>query len=137
MMRRMAIFFTPLLVAALAVPCAAARTTAPQPFGDLSIAPQAILGSWKMVGERCEEGETPGTRQVDAAIRFDADFGYELVVEGWIMRGRYRAEQMRDVPLRVQLRDTLYNFDLVGDRLENWSEGEAVFLCGRIFERSE
>lgn len=136
MKRRMAILFGPLLVAAAAGPCAAAHTATPPSFGDLPTAPETILGSWKMVGERCEEGETPSTRQVDATIRFEADFGYELVVEGWVSRGRYRVEQMRDVPLRVQLRDTLYNFDLVEGRLENWGEGEAVFLCGRIFERA-
>lgn len=137
MARRMAPLVGTLLVAAFAVPCAAAQTPATQSSGELATAPDAILGTWKMVGEKYEEGETPDTKQVDASIRFEPDFGYELVVEGWISRGRYRVEQMRDAPLSIQLRETLYEFDLVDGRLENWSEGEAVFLCGRIFERSE
>ncbi|WP_428632498.1 hypothetical protein [Sphingopyxis sp.] len=135
MARRMVMILVTLALAAFAVPSAAAEPPLAPSFGDLAVAPDAILGIWKMVGEKCEEGETPSTKQVDALIRFERDFGYELTVEGWTSRGRYRVEQMRDAPLRIQLADVLYEFDLVDGRLENWSEGEAVFLCGRIFER--
>lgn len=136
MVRRMVIIAGMLALTAFGVPSAAADPSPAQSFGDLAVAPDAILGTWKMVGEKCEEGETPGTKQVDASIRFEPDFGYELTVEGWTSRGRYRVERMRDAPLMIQLADVLYEFDLVDGRLENWSEGEAVFLCGRIFERA-
>lgn len=125
-----------LALAAFGGPPAAAKSIRAPTFDNSAVVPDEILGTWKMVGEKCEEGETPGTRQVDARIRFDRDSGYELTVEGWISRGRYRVEHLLDSPLRIQLADVLYEFDLVDGRLENWSEGEAVFLCGRIFERA-
>jgi len=132
MARRMAITAGAWLMAALAAPGAAAEPD----YGELATVPATMLGSWKMVGERCEEGETPSAKRVDALIRFEPDFTYELTVEGWTSRGRYRVDRFRDAPLRIQLAGTLYEFDLVGDRLENWSEGDAVYLCGRIFERA-
>lgn len=134
MMRRMVTLAGAMAFVAVGVPSAAAGQ--PQPPGQLAVVPDELLGTWKMVGEKCEEGETPSTRQVDALIRFERDFSYELTVEGWTSRGKYRVDRMRDSPLRIQLADTLYEFDLVDGRLENWSEGEAVFLCGRIFERT-
>lgn len=136
-MRRMVTLACAMALVALGVPSAvAAEGPVAQPFGQLAAVPDELLGTWKMVGEKCEEGETPSTRQVDALIRFEPDFSYELTVEGWTSRGKYRVDRMRDSPLRIQLADTLYEFDLVDGRLENWSEGEAVFLCGRIFERT-
>ncbi len=81
------------------------------------------------------EGETPGTKQVDALVRFERDSRYELTVEAG-SRGSYRVEQMPDSLLSIRLGDVPYEFDLVDGRLENWSEGDAVFLCGRIFERT-
>ena len=121
---------------AFGVPSATAKSVRSPSFGILAVVPEEILGTWKMVGEKCEEGETPGTKQVDALIRFERDSRYELTVEGWTSRGSYRVERMLDSPLRIQLHDVLYEFDLVDGRLENWSEGDAVFLCGRIFERA-
>ena len=137
MTRRTGTIAVTLVLAAFSIPSAAADPPRPTSYGDLAVLPDEILGAWKMVGEKCEEGETPGTKQVDALIRFERDFRYELTVEGWISRGRYRVEQMRNAPLRIQLAETLYEFDLVDGRLENWGEGEAVFLCGRIFERAK
>lgn len=122
-------------LAALDVPAAASANPAEPTLGELSAVPDEILGSWQMVGERCEEGETPGTRQLSVVLRLDSHFRYELSVAGWRSVGGYRVDRFRDSPLRIQLRDTLYEFDFVGGRLENWSEGDAVYLCGRIFER--
>ncbi len=136
MVRRMVLIAGALVLAASIVPSAAARSVPAPSFGDSAVAPDEILGTWKMIGEKCEEGETPGTKQVDALIRFEPDFRYELTVEGWRSLGSYRIERMRDSPLAIRLDDTLYEFDLVDGRLENWSEGDAVFLCGRIFERT-
>lgn len=137
MTRRMVTIACAMAFMAVGVPSAVvAEGQAGVPFGELATVPDELLGAWKMVGEKCEEGETPSTRQVDALIRFERDFSYELTVEGWTSRGKYRVDRMRDSPLRIQLADTLYEFDLVDGRLENWSEGEAVFLCGRIFERT-
>ncbi len=136
MARQTGIIAVTLALAAYGVPSPATETVSAQSLGEIAAMPDAVLGTWKMVGERCEEGETPGTKQVDAFIRYEPDFSYELTVEGWTSRGRYRVERMRDSPLRVQLNDVLYEFDLVDGQLENWSEGDAAFLCGRIFERT-
>lgn len=136
MARRMMMIAGTLALAAFGVPSVATQSPAKEPFGNLAIVPDEIVGAWEMVGERCEEGETPNPRQVNALIRFDRDFRYELTVEGWTSRGGYRVERMRGSPLSIQLADVLYEFDLVDGRLENWSEGDAVFLCGRIFERA-
>lgn len=136
MARRMAMIAGTLALAAFGVPSVATQTPAEEPFGNLATVPDEIVGAWEMVGERCEEGETPSPRQVNALIRFDRDFQYEFTVEGWTSRGRYHVEQMRDSPLGIQLADVSYEFDLVDGRLENWSEGDTVFLCGRIFERA-
>lgn len=136
MARRMVFIAGMLALAAFGAPSAAAETAPEQSFGELAAVPRELLGTWKMTGEKCEEGETPGTKQVDALIRFEPDFRYELTVEGWRSLGGYRVERMRDAPLTIRLDDTLYEFDFVDGRLENWSEGDAVYLCGRIFERS-
>lgn len=136
-MRRMVTIACAMAFMAVGAPSAVvAEGQPPQPFGELPAVPDELLGTWKMVGEKCEEGETPSTRQVDALIRFESDFKYELTVEGWRSVGRYRVERMRDSPLTIRLDDTLYEFDFVDGHLENWSEGDAVYLCGRIFERT-
>lgn len=136
MARRTVMITGMLALAASVVPSAAARSVCAPSFEEGAVVPDEILGTWKMVGERCEEGETPGTKHVDALIRFERDSRYELTVEGWISRGSYRVERMPDSPLSIRLGDVPYEFDLVDGRLENWSEGDAVFLCGRIFERT-
>jgi len=138
MRRRMAMIAGLSALCLFGAPSAAAESTASPLFGKLPAVPGEVLGSWKMVGERCEEGEaTPDTRAVSVNLSLDADFRYELTVEGWRSVGTYRIDRFRDEPLRVQLADTLYEFDLVDGRLENWGEGDAAYLCGRIFERSE
>lgn len=106
-------------------------------FGELRTAPEEVLGGWTFAREECEEGETPSDKRPEMTIRFRPDFSYEFFIEGWTFSGMYRITQNRNSLLRIQLKDSLYNFDLVSDRLENWSEGDATYLCGRIFERAE
>ena len=125
-----------MLVVLSGAPVAAAPSSTEQ-FGPLTTAPDQILGYWNMVGERCEEGETPSTKQVSVVLSLDRKFRYELSVEGWRSVGTYSVDRSSNSQLRVQLADTLYNFDLVDNRLENWGEGDAPFLCGRIFEREK
>ena len=100
-------------------------------------APKQILGAWKFVREKCEDDVKPSDKSRDVTIRFQPDLSYEISIEGWIFSGTYRVIEMRNSPLRVQIIPSLYNFDLIDGRLENWSEGEAVLLCGRIFEREQ
>lgn len=99
--------------------------------------PKEILGRWEYVGEECEEGETPSKERREFIIRFHPNFRYEMYVEGWTFFGKYVVERFQDETVRVQFEETLYNFNLVKGRLENWSEGDAVYLCGRMFEKTE
>lgn len=105
--------------------------------GEQRTAPKEILGGWRFVREKCEDGVTPGKKNRDVTIRFEPDYSYEISVEGWVFSGSYQVEQRHDSTLRVRIAPSLYDFDLIDGRLENWSEGEAVFLCGRIFEREQ
>lgn len=118
----------------------AAREIPSQPeqrYGAVSAVPREILGRWEYVGEECEEGETPSREKRELVIRFHPDFRYEMHVEGWTFFGKFAVEKFRDETVRVRFEETLYNFNLVKGRLENWSEGDAVYLCGRIFEKKE
>lgn len=98
-------------------------------------APKQILGSWKLVRQECEEGETFSDKRPVVFVRFNSDFSYDISVEGWNFPGRYEIVQMGNSPLRIRLTESMHNFDLVGERLENWSEGDATYLCGNIFDR--
>lgn len=124
-----------MLVALGGAPVAATPSEADQ-FGPQTTALDQMLGRWEMVGERCEDGETPSAKHLSVILSLESDFRYELSVEGWRSVGTYRVDRFRDSPLRVRLADTLYDFDLVDGRLENWGEGDAAYLCGRIFERT-
>lgn len=108
-------------------------------YGQLPAVPKEFIGRWKLVGQECyaDADEQPSKKNPSVIIRFDPDFQYELFVEGWRSLGKFKVEQMRDSSPTAQLEGTLYEFDLVKGRLENWSEGEAVYQCGNIFRRDE
>ena len=53
-------------------------------------------------------------------------------VEGFPFSGSYRYKGGDDP--RITL-DNWLNFVVVGDTLQNWSEGDAVYQCGRVFVR--
>lgn len=106
-------------------------------FGESANVPQGVLGSWKLVREECEEEGEPKAKIPEAIILFREDLRYEFFIEGWTFMGHYKVEKLRDPPLRIQLKDSMQNFDFKNGRLENWSEGDAVYLCGNIFERTE
>jgi hypothetical protein len=107
--------------------------------GKLPAVPKEFIGRWKLVGQECEADaeDLPREKHPDVIVRFGQDFRYELSVEGWRSVGRFRIDQMRDSPPTAQLEETMYEFDFVDGRLENWSEGEAVYQCGNIFRRDE
>lgn len=102
--------------------------------------PEKLLGRWVYSHIECDEdlladiGKEPENREIRASISFGADRTYIMDVEGFSFSGSYRYEG-GDHP-RITL-DNWHNFNVVEDTLQNWSEGDAVYLCGRVFERAK
>lgn len=96
--------------------------------------PERLLGRWVYSHEQCEPDAElePDPRKIVAAIDLVADRTYRLDVEGFHFEGAYRFRDGENP--RITL-DTMVNFDPVGDTLQNWSEGDAVYQCGRVFVR--
>jgi hypothetical protein len=96
--------------------------------------PEKLLGTWAYSHQECEQDSdaTPDPRKILASISFEADRTYQLNVEGFEFEGRYRYSGGNYPRLTL---DNLLNFAVEGDTLQNWSEGDAVYLCGRVFVR--
>ena len=101
--------------------------------------PKALLGTWTYSHIECDEdmlanleGPYPENRDIRAQVTFAADRTYEMDVEGFRSFGsyRYEASQLPHITL-----DTALNFVVVHDVLQNWSEGDATYVCGRVFMR--
>jgi len=107
----------------------------PPPGLILRAFPERLLGNWVYSHEECEPDSefSPNTRKIDASISFDAGGTYAMGIEGFPITGTYRYDG-GDSP-RITLDGSLLNFDPVGDTLQNWSEGDAVYQCGRVFVR--
>ncbi|QDH34707.1 hypothetical protein [Porphyrobacter sp. YT40] len=96
--------------------------------------PENLIGTWTYSHDECEkEGGPPENRDIRASIGFEADRTYAMDVEGFPSSGSYRYEG-GNYP-RITL-DNWLNFAVVGDTLQNWSEGDAVYQCGRVFVRA-
>lgn len=95
--------------------------------------PENLIGDWKYSHDECEEeGGPPENRDIRVSIAFEAKRIYWMDVEGFPFSGSYRYEGGDDP--RITL-DNGLNFAVVGDTLQNWSEGDAVYQCGRVFIR--
>ena len=101
-----------------------------------SAVPPDLVGRWRLSREVCEAGSDgkPASRLPDTMLTLHDDFTYDMTIAGWPSRGTFRIEATSDGP-RVQMTDTLLNFDLVDGTLQNWGEGEAVYVCGNVFTR--
>jgi len=97
--------------------------------------PKNLLGRWSYARDECEPDaeDTPSQHRVNAELSFEADGTYFMVVEGFPFTGTYRYEGGQSP--RIQLDGSLLNFAVEGDTLQNWSEGDAVYQCGRVFVR--
>jgi len=110
-----------------ATPVAATRRSDP--------VPERLLGLWTYVRDECEPDaqETPAPHPANAELSLEAAGTYFMVVEGFPFTGTYRYEGGESP--RIQLDGSLLNFAVEGDTLQNWSEGDAVYQCGRVFVR--
>jgi hypothetical protein len=99
--------------------------------------PAKLLGLWVYSHEECEPGSefSPNKARIDAEISFEPDGTYYMGVEGFPFTGTYRYEGGQSP--RIQLDGNLLNFAVEGDTLQNWSEGDAVYQCGRVFVRKQ
>lgn len=147
--RRAGLVFATVLLAACSPPsddamavAEAAETLAPSDSAIPAAAdlpsdpvPEALLGHWAYSHEECEPDSefSPNPRKIEASISFEHDGTYGMDVEGFPITGTYRYHG-GETP-RFTLGGSVLNFDPVGDTLENWSEGDAVYQCGRVFVR--
>ncbi len=97
--------------------------------------PAKLLGLWVYSHEECEPDSefSPNAARIDAEISFEPDGTYSMAVEGFPLTGTYRYESGESP--RIQLGGSMLNFAVEGDTLQNWSEGDAVYQCGRVFIR--
>ena len=114
----------------------AASSEEPKAFSDGSnpIDP-SYLGQWFYSGEKCDPGSegTPDNRPIVAQLTLFDNHTYVFVVEGFAFSGDFRFEGGKFGD-RITL-DNALKFTSEGKTLENWSEGEATYACGRIFVR--
>lgn len=115
-----------------AIPVAAERPSDP--------VPEKLLGNWVYSHEECEPDSefSPKPRKIEASISFEPDGIYYMDVEGFPFTGTYRFDSFQGgKDQRFQLHGNLLNFNVAGDTLQNWSEGDAVYQCGRVFVREK
>jgi hypothetical protein len=108
------------------------------PYPPSDPVPEKLLGDWIYSHDECElDSEfSPNTRKIEASISFEPDGIYYMDVEGFAFTGTYRFDSYEGgKDQRFQLHGNLLNFNVAGDTLQNWSEGDAVYQCGRVFVR--
>lgn len=68
-----------------------------------------------------------------------ADGRYRKVQQGEDLRGSFTLYDTSQNVVGVQLDDAgmLMRYLVVDGRLENWGEGDAVYLCALVFERTK
>lgn len=149
--RRAGLVFAPALFAACSLPsddamavaervespaaeASTIQVAAPPPSNPM---PAKLLGRWIYSHEECEPDSelSPSKARIDAEISFEPDGTYTMVVAGFPFTGTYRYES-GEYP-RIQLGGSMLNFAVEGDTLQNWSEGDAVYQCGRVFVREK
>jgi hypothetical protein len=150
--RRAGLVIAPALLAAACSPQAGKATVEAQgaetPAADAPAAPPAanrpsdpvpekLLGRWSFAREVCEPDaeDMPEQRRINAEFSLEPGGTYFMVVEGFPFTGTYRYEGGQSP--RIQFDGSLLNFAVEGETLQNWSEGDAVYQCGRVFIRED
>ena len=112
-----------------------AETIKPR-YGEIERVPAEFIGRWSFTREVCEpdSGMVPRKKLPQVFLSIRADRTYDLTVEDFFLPGTFKVHSYVD-GTRLKLDGSLLNFDAVDGTLENWSEGDAVYLCGRVFTR--
>ena len=147
--RRAGLVITPALLAACSPDREKTIADAPKPpaaqaatpsFSDnrpRDLMPARLLGEWVYSHEICDPDaeDGPDKRPIRASISFYENGNYAMSIEHFPVSGTYRYEGGQ-YP-RIQLDGSLLNFDIEGDSLQNWGEGDAPYTCGRVFLRKK
>lgn len=122
-------------VAEAATSEAVMATPSPRPSPKIPI-PKQFVGYWKLASIECEADseEGPPKHLHMANLQILEDGQWWMDIEGFPMRGEVEVHDLRSGP-EIRLLPSALDFEIVGQRLENWSEGDAPYMCGRIFER--
>ena len=80
------------------------------------------------------EDAVPDQNLSDVTMWLDETGTYTMNIAGWQSVGQFSVSES-PTGTRVTHEDTQLNFDTVDGTLQNWSEGDAVYLCGNVFER--
>ena len=120
--------------------CDVASQSAPKPdasYGPLATVPPAFLGTWILDHQSCEADseQTPDPHPPHVQVDLRPDHTYFMTIEGWPAAGTYTVEHLRSGD-RAVFDITRQHFELNKHWLENWSEGDAPYLCGNIFRRA-
>lgn len=100
--------------------------------------PAEIVGQWALTRQECypdvDPEVVPETDLGEVTLYLDPSGEYEMNIDGWLSRGTFAVTPVLDRQ-RVTMDDTHLNFDLIEGTLQNWSEGDATYVCGNVFER--
>lgn len=98
-----------------------------------------LVGTWHATSEICEpdSDEKPSKKVAPALLTLKADGHYRKVQQGEDLRGSFTVYDASQNVIGVQLDDAgmLMRYLVKDGRLENWGEGDAVYLCALVFER--
>ena len=110
------------------------------PVEETAPIPAEVLGQWYLARQECypdvDPEVVPETNLDEVILHLDPSGEYEMSINGWPSRGSFSVSPVMD-RLRVTMDDTHLNFDLIEGTLQNWSEGEATYVCGNVFERPQ
>ena len=95
-----------------------------------------LVGLWKFAREVCDPEMEMEPRQhiPNALLHLKENGQYQLSVEGFLLFDSYTVSD-HSSGLSVDLNNSPHGFRFVDGHLENWNEGDAVYGCGRVFER--
>ena len=98
--------------------------------------PAGFIGNWRLTSIECEKDsdERPPKHLPQVFLHIDEDGTWYIDVEGFPMRGDVEVHPVKSGP-EIRLTPGALDFHIRDGRLVNDSEGDAPYLCERIFGR--